>query len=193
LPINRQGIAEGTKGYALVGSSEKTLSGAPAPSERNESRNLFIQIIKKDFQTDYKNPADFKLNLLTKGTDRVVKGKLGNHGGEYFLDSGTVDYGVKWLTNYTGTKDVANPKVVATDDDRFVVMWETFVNWEFKGAYYVILSSYGEVLQPETLMKNTRLSYSERPIFRDGKVYWTVAYGSEIEVYVLDINKKSKS
>lgn len=192
------GIAEGTKGFALVGSSEKTLSGAPAPSEVNESRNLFIQIFKRDLEHDFENPASLKELFLTKGEARVVKGVPGNNPGEYFLDPGTTDYGVVWLTSYKGVRnDAANPKVVSTDDGRYVVMWEHFAAYEFKNSYYMILSSQGEILQPATVIKGTRLAANERPVYRDGKVYWTIGENEEydtkrkqLEVNVLDIDSR---
>lgn len=192
------GIAEGTKGFALVGSSEKTLSGAPAPSAVNESRNLFIQIFKKDMELDNENSASLKDMFLTKGETRVAKGVPGNNPGRYFLDPGTTDYGVVWLTNYNGVwNDAANPKVVSTDDGRYVVMWEHIANYEFKNSYYMILSSQGEILQPATVIKGTRLAANERPVYRDGKVYWTIGKNEEyytkrkqLEVNVLDIDSR---
>ncbi len=187
------GIAEGEIGYALVGTSEKTLSGAPAPYERNESRNLFVQILKKDIDglTYYSNTT-LEDYIITKGEKRVLEGDKGNSPGRYFLRAGTVDYGVKWLTDYIGTTDAANPKLVATDDGRFVVMWERYDKREFINSYYMILSAYGEVLQPATAMKDVRLSYTERPVYSKGKVYWTVSFkeASKIECYALDINQK---
>ncbi len=187
------GIAEGDKGYALVGSSEKTLSGAPAMAERNESRNLFIQILKKDLNglSIYKD-ISMEDYIISKGEQRILKGDSGDSPGRYFLSQGIVNYGVKWLTDYTGTADVANPKLVATDDGRFVVLWEHFDNQRFVDSYYMILSAYGEVLQPATLMKDTRLSYSERPVYNSGKVYWTVSFKKDdiIECYTLDVSRK---
>ncbi|WP_227013570.1 DUF6273 domain-containing protein [Paenibacillus psychroresistens] len=190
------GISEGTKGYALVGSSEKTLSGAPAPNERNESRNLFIQIIKKDLGDNKSwNTIDIQSNLLSKGKERVLKGETGNQPGSYFLDKDLVDYGVIWLTEYTADKDVANPRIVATDDDRFIVMWEEFENHSFKNSYYMILSSYGETLREATNMKGTRIYTSKLPLYKEGKLFWTYSYDkdlgnaaqSRIEVYTLDL------
>jgi hypothetical protein len=90
--------------------------------------------------------------------------------------------------------EIHAPKVVATNDGRYVVMWEEFHNI-VKNTYFTVLSSYGEVLHPKTILKNTRLSHSVLLIFRNGKIYWTVAIEgdyktkSRIELYSLEVPK----
>ncbi len=183
------GIAEGTEGYALVGASEKTLSAELAPSSRNESRNLFVQVIKKDMADYYIRSPEHA--ILTKGEKRTVSIKTERYdsNSKYFISNDTVNYGVKWLTSYQGNEDAANPKVIATDTGKFVVLWEHFENRKFKNAYFTVLSARGEVLVPATILKNTRLTLAEHPLYQEGKVYWTVSHAQELDVYVLDLDK----
>jgi hypothetical protein len=58
------GIAEDVNGYALVGSSENAFSGAPAPSEKNSSRNIFIQILVKEFKTISSSSTLFTYTII---------------------------------------------------------------------------------------------------------------------------------
>lgn len=167
------GLAEGSNGYALLGTSEKTLSAAPAKSYRNESRNLFMQFFRTDFE-EYENSGKIEDVFLVKGSTRKLVGKRPNTGNaRYFLDAGTKDVNVRWLTAYKGNMDAAHPKIVSTVDGRYVVMWEEFVNQEFKRVRMRIYSAYGEAMTPVIDVPKVRLPIDEDIVYQNGHVYWT--------------------
>lgn len=164
----------------MVGASEKTLSLDTAPTNRDycgdsEARNLFIQIIDKNFMK--KNGEDAQV-LRTKV--RNAKGKRPSAAKtELFLTGDEVDYGILWLTDYSDEYCVVNPKLVVTEDDRIVLLWEKFRyataynNEKFIDSYYMILSASGEVLKDATSMGGIRLTENESPVYRNNKVYFT--------------------
>ena len=174
------GIGKVSTGIAFVGSSAK--SGLD-DSSMEESRNLFIQIF--DPTSNLNKAGDF----VTVGTPRVTNGVDGWTGVKNNKVIQNTDYGVKWLTNYDKTSAV-NPKMVVTDDDRIVVMWESFRGYDYVGGYYEILSANGNVLQKFTPLGKTSLSPMQQPIYMDGKVYCVTGAGKKATVNELVIPKK---
>lgn len=167
------GIAEGKVGYALLGSSEKTLSAAPASSSNKESRNLFLQFFKTDISR-YSETQNIEDLFLVKGTTRKLVGKRSTSGsGRYFLESGTIDRNVRWITNYRGDFDAGNPKIISTSDGRYIVMWEEFEKHRFKRVRMQIFSTYGETLSKVIEVPNVRLPVAEDILYNRGYLYWT--------------------
>jgi len=174
------GIAEIETGYVLAAASEKTLSLDTAPTNRNycgdsEARNLFIQIIKKNFMYTSGENAQ----LLKTETRRATGKRPASAQTKLFLNGNEADYGVLWLTDYSDEYCVVNPKLVVTEDGRIVLLWEKF-KYETKDAaehfidsYYMILSGNGEILQEEISLGGIRLTENEAPVYRNNKVYFT--------------------
>lgn len=174
------GIAEIDTGYVLAGASEKTLSIDTAPTNRyycgdSEARNLFIQILDKNFM--YKNGANAQ--LLKTEARKVTGNQPESAETKLFLSGDETDYGVLWLTNYTDEYCVVNPKLVVTDDERIVLLWEKFkygtedTSEQFIDSYYMILSKNGEILQNEVSLGGIRLTENEAPVYRNNKVYFS--------------------
>ncbi|NLK75680.1 MAG: hypothetical protein GX288_10400 [Clostridiales bacterium] len=178
------GMAEIETGYVLAGASEKTLSLEPAPTSRNycgysEARNLFIQILDKNFMYLSGEDAHVLKTEVRKATGtRPASAKT-----NLYLEGNEINYGVLWLTDYSHEYCVVNPKLVTTEDDRIVLLWEKFkygddYEWEsYIDSYYMILSKDGEVIQDETSLRGTRLTEHEAPVYRDNKVYFSTLDG----------------
>lgn len=168
------GIAVSNKTYALVGTSEKTLSRAPALyPDRNESRNIFIQVFNQDW-SNVKSADQLQDLVVSRGATRTVKGSSKSGMGSYFLQPDIKNHGVKWLSNYSGKIDVAQPKIVTISNHRFVVLWEVYNRQKLVDVNYQILSSHGEPLSLVRTLKNTRLPFAETPIYHGGKILWNV-------------------
>ena len=188
------GIAEASTGYVLLGSSEKTLSYSIAPNGddycgHNEARNLFIQIIKKDFEN-----YSYGSKCVSIGTTRNATGsRPSNVVTTLGLKSGTVDYGVKWLTSYSNDYFAANPQLVITSDNKIAIMWEKMrygsQSDEYAGTYFMVLSNRGDVLLNPVELSSVRLTSSETPVYKNGSIYWTTSAGAQI----LTLNKLSIS
>ena len=174
------GIAEIDTGYVLAGASEKTLSLDTAPTSRmycgySEARNLFIQIINKNFMYTTGQDAQVLKTQVRRATGkRPVSANT-----SLFLSGNETDYGILWLTDYSDEYCAVNPKLVVTDDNRIVLLWEKFryetkdESERFIDSYYMILSNNGEVLQKELSLGGIRLTEHEAPVYRNNKVYFT--------------------
>lgn len=175
------GIAEMRNGYALVGTSEKTLSYDTAKGEYfNESRNIMMQVFQKNFNNKSSN---LEYVQLLDGEKRTAIGTYRNEVGG--CEANAADYGVKWLTNYSGNYYAGNPKLIQISEERLLIMWEKmqyekeeYYN-KFISSYYMIVSSSGEIIQPETKIES-RLPVYGQPVYKDNSVYWTTSRGENV-------------
>lgn len=183
------GIAEATNGYVIAGTSENTLSYSLAPTTanycgHNEARNLFIQVFKKDFE-NYSNSS----KIISSAAARNATGtRPSNPGTTLGLTAGTVDYGVKWLTAYSNDYYAANSKIVVTNDDKLVVLWEKMKYGdkidEYITSYFMVLTNKGNVLLNPVEMPAVRLTSFEVPVYKNGSIYWTTSSGSSNSISV---------
>lgn len=186
------GIAECSNGYAIVGNSEKTLSYDIARNYSfNEPRNIFLQVFSKNFSSDFTNQPG--LQLLT-GESRTAGGTYNTQNG--YLESGASDYGVLWLTNYTGTTYASDPKMLPIGNDKLLIMWEkknydTAQYEQYIESCYMVVSSDGTVIIPETVIQDEPMTVYGEPDYKDGCVYWTTCDGesSNFVVHRLEIGK----
>lgn len=177
------GIAECSTGYVLAGSSEKTLSFDTAPTNRgycghSESRNLFIQILKKDF-SNYVGADCFAI----AGEDRKAVGTPpASAETELRLKYGVEDSGVIWLTDYADNQFYcASPKVIVTSDDKIVLLWEKLqyakkgeYEDKFIDSYVMILDSTGKIVQEATSLAGVRLDKDEDVLYNENEIVWAV-------------------
>lgn len=174
------GIAETAKGYVLCGSSERTLSLENAPTGGgycgySEARDLFVQIIKKDFY-EYSGAEKY---LVSGATRKATGTRPTDSQSELFLNGNEVDYGVLWLTDYDDAYYAANPKVLVTPDNKIVIMWEKLAYSTHTGkSYYAILNENGTVYQDTKEIPGVRLAGNIDPVYKDGKIYWTTTHYS---------------
>ena len=194
-------LKETEEGYVFVASSEKTLSRDVAPTNRkyvgsNEARNLFIQVLKKDFIGLEKENS-----YLSEGEKRKLEGVLPLRAfTELYLPEEVTDYGVIWLTQYPREYGVFHPKVISLEDGNFLIMWEKFLyntldknNEKYEGTFFMVLSPFGEILLDESSLGNTRLTEFESPVYFNNKVYWSSFEGKDnsVTVHVFDIKQLS--
>ncbi len=86
-----------------------------------------------------------------------------------------MDYGVIWLTDYSDEYYCASPKVVVTEDDEIVVLWEKlqYSDDSIIDSYIMILASDGTVIQEATSLGGVRLDSDEDVLYRGGTLVWT--------------------
>lgn len=191
-------VALKTNDIALVGTAAPALSAEC----KTQKEQLFIQIY--DPFRDVKNPVNY-----TTYTDEYRTGLSGGNGNEK-----VTDYGIKWLdVALEDDATIENPQVLATDDDRIVIIYEKgnrypwTVGWHWKrydGIWYMILDNKGNVVQEEQLFSKTaRLNPCEMPVYSDGSIYWVgnqlnnkkdvyvniLSLGKEEEYTLGDVNK----
>ena len=184
---NYGGIAELNGGLALIASSEKNLN-TKANSEYNESRNVFIQIIKNDYITslDKENQTLSESDYITSGTR------------EY--SDGTLDYGVKWLTNYEDDTTVLNVKPVKIDNDRIAIFYEATprkskasVSLDERKLYYMVVDNKGNIVFNPTCVPNTYLPKYGKIVYKNGYVYFSNSDGSKnLKTYKIKMYETEK-
>lgn len=193
------GIAELPNAYVLVGASERTLSLDTSQTGGifcgySESRDLFIQYLKKDFKNYVKEESwdssgyvILKEGFAVTGETRTAEGtKPTNAETALYLPANTEDYGVIWLTNYKDDEMAYNPKAVTTETGEVIILWQKvlFDTREVLDTYYMILDRYGAVLREPTSLGVVPLSTNEPAVYLDGSVYWTVAAnGTQVTSY----------
>lgn len=187
------GIAECSNGYVLVGASEKTLSYDIAKEpDFNESRNIFMQVFRKDFTSaSTSNPS---VHLL-QGESRVYEG---TYRGDGFCQEGAKDYGILWLTSYTGDYYASVPKLINIGNDQLLIMWEKkqYIKYDYEHksyieSYYMVVSSDGSIIIPPTVIQDVRIPEFGDPDYREGKIYWTTSDGenSNFVIHCLSIGE----
>lgn len=188
------GIGELSTGYVLAGTSEQTLSLDVAPTNReycgsSEARDLFIQIFKKSFWNYNENDRQ-----LLQTPNRVAENKRPSSSKtKLYLYGSEVDYGVKWLTNYPDEYYAVNPKLVMTDKDGMILLWEKYKQGaeydyeQYVATYYMILDANGSVKQDTTLIKDLRLTNNEELMYIDGKILWCSSDGLSNSIIVNEL------
>lgn len=156
------GLAETSKGVALVGASAMSISEAA----KTEKQNLFIQIFDPLIK-------DLSPSMFVGGSPRSGATSFDINDNNNSPLTNVSDYGIIWLTDYTD-KDVIAPQVVVADD-RIVILW-TESGGSVLESYYMVLSAGGDVLTPATSLGGLKLNSYEMPIYQDGLVYWAYAY-----------------
>ncbi len=161
------GIAYNKSTYAIVGKSERFYTSSNYKNYKTGIYDGFVRIISRTGD-----------NSGIGGTDRIDEST-----GE------TADTNVIWLTDSSGDFRTGNIKIAALSGDRYCVLWEVLKNGKFDHVSYEILSSKGEILQPETVVTDARLSStSVDPIVQDDVIIWAVSEykNKSVDWYSLD-------
>lgn len=178
------GIAETDNYFVLVGNSEKKLS-LDTYQRSSDRENVFIQIMKKDWE----NKSDEDIQALNTPL-RKATGTRPSWAENMYLSKGTVDYGVLWLTDYTGDLKADQSKVFVNEKNQIVVMWNEYYKNRFQDSYYMILSETGSVLRGKTSMNKKELPESnDKILYKNGKVYWGEVSSNKIMLQVVDTAK----
>lgn len=166
------GLAELSNGYALAGTSVNTLSCKVADAQDDlESRNLFLQVFKKDIKSEYTSNPDAH---VLKGEKRVPIET--ENPAEKGCNPTDIDYGVVWLTDYKDQVYASVPKMMKMNDNSMLLLWEKKLrineqSSDYLGTYYCIVSNQGMFIKEPTELKNVRLSECTDAIYKDGYVY----------------------
>lgn len=108
--------------------------------------------------------------------------KASNGDEKYFLAKGTTDYGVKWLTNYSGDYTVKNVKSVETNIDRIAIFYTVSKKGkpiaESDKVYYMVIDNEGDIVQEPLLLEQGMLPGYSKPVYYAGYVYFTNSNGT---------------
>lgn len=190
------GLAATSNAYVLCGSSERTLSRACAPTGgkylgHSEARDLFVQILKKDYEKFSGAGMYYAPGVTRKVTGKRPVGALT----DLYLSGNEVDYGVIWLTKLSSNMYVNNPKIVALSGSNFAVLWEELdYNTRAGSTYCMVLDENGKTVISKTKLSDTaRLTGNSDPAYIDGSIYWVTSdYSRNSTLYKLSFSIESK-
>ena len=170
------GLIESDKSFVFCGASAKSIS----EDAKNEVQNLFIQM----FNINNNNEIEF-----IGGEDRTGYTATDIQDNSNSPLTSVTNNGVRWLTDYAENSVIA-PQIVQAND-KIVILWSVYNphNRFCEDRYYMILSDTGEILVPETPLKEYLNSY-EKPIYHDGVVSWVYYdhYNKQIKQAKIQIN-----
>lgn len=158
---------------ALAGSSVKALN----LDAKNQTEQLFIQIFnpKKDLSSES--------SYVTTGVRTGVSGPNGNEK--------MTDYGVKWLSDFGVETTISRPQVVSDQKGIIVILFEKYINDNYKGVFCIKLNSDGAIQKDVAcLSANANLNPCRMPVYSGGNIYWTANKNQKkdkIYIFSLDI------
>ncbi len=180
------GIAELSDSYVMLGSSERTLSRDVKATAFQETRDMFVQFIRKDF-----DEYDLQNDFVVRGETRVAEGELRadyDRQASIFLSHNTIDYGIVWLTAYDNDHFAANPRIIKINGNRFAVIWEkrsisnNYVS--LPETFYAEIDGKGQVVVEATRLNGVKIAGNDEPILVNGVIYWATndSYGSRLNM-----------
>ena len=164
--------AVGGTNIALAGTSVKALSA----EANSQSEQLFIQIFNP---TQDLSSAD---SYITTGMRSGIGGPNGNEA--------VTDYGVKWLSDFGVDTDISHPQIVSDGNGTILILFEKYVERDYKGVYYIKLSADGTIQKDiSCLSENARLNPCRMPVYSNGKIYWTAnKYNDKNNAYIYNFS-----
>lgn len=189
------GLAEVNSGYVFAGSSDRVLSVEPAPGTgymgHYGARDLFIQILKKDF----KNYTGANQYAVAGQTRSCTGTKPGSAATELWLNGNEKDYGILWLTAYDNNHYAGNPHILSVDSDKICILWEKlpypsswYVDESAVETYYAEIDGNGNVCLDTVRVPNVLLASDTDPVFLNGKIYWATNNDSGAYLHALTTN-----
>jgi hypothetical protein len=188
------GLALTNEGYLILGSSEMSFDNRITGKYLNESRNLFAVLVNRDFNQKKLSVHEGKSQTNMVSDEVVVSAGEKSDIISFYTFNGDIQYqrrkGVIWLTNYNDkTKENAvRPKLIQTDKDEYLVIWEKWTDKRYYLSYYLKINSQGKILIPETDLGGVRLNRGDDPVYFDGKAVWAVGMKDRqfLRIYQLD-------
>jgi len=164
------GIAHSRTTYAIAGKSERQYTSLVHYEDESVTNiyDVFVRLMDQDFDASEELAGVYR-------TDNA-----GNR----------IDPNVVWLTECDENNKAGSVKVVALDDGAYCVLWEKFNGHDFDSVRYVILDECGNILRPESVIQNARLSDNSTQPMADGyKLKWAVTDGGQntLTFYTADL------
>lgn len=188
------GFVSTNKAYLVLGSSEKSFSNEKAIDNLNESRNLFLLLVAKDFDTKKipEKSGKAQNNMVSKEVV-ISKGEDSSEIGFYDFGGGFNQQqrrGVIWLTNYSDKEkeNAARPKIVYLSEDKILILWENWSSSSFNSTKYMIVNSNGKILKKETDLGSLRLGRADEPILIENKVIWVTGKESKQKLKIISLS-----
>jgi hypothetical protein len=173
------GILNLDSSYLVLGSSEKNFDNSKTNENLNDSRNLFILEIAKDFETkEIIGKSGKKQNHIVNPEVVISKGEDSKEIGFYDY-SGNLNLqkriGIIWLTDYANkkTENARRPKLIPISNNRILILWEKWSDSKFISTEYRILEKTGKIHAQKNL-GSIRLTRTDSVIEWQNNILWFI-------------------
>lgn len=168
--LHMGGIAKSSTTYAIAGKSERTFTSKVHYEDPDVTGiyDVFVRIMDQD---------------LSASDELAGEDRNDNNGKP-------VDRNVVWLTKCDESTKAGAVKVLTLDDGAYCVLWEKFIDGEFDSVRYAVLDECGNILRPESIIRNARLSDNSTQPWTEGSILkWAVSDGSDntLTFYTADL------
>ena len=173
----------------VLGASEKDFDPANAEVYLNDSRNLFLLKVAKNFpeiKVETKSPYIISKDVVISSGEDSSEISFVDYAGKKFPQKRV---GVIWLTDFKNksTENILRPKLIQIEEDKFVAVFEKWSANSYLTTEYLIFNSSGKVIQNPIDLGSARLNRKDDPVFLNGKIIWTSGKKekNELKVFVL--------
>lgn len=181
-------VLPGERGYMVLFSSEKSHENTRANGTLNESRNIGMVLVNKDFE---KHPQKSRIV-----TDKIVisKGESTPEFGYYSFDGKYYpqkNVGVIWLTNYLDLRkeNASRIKAASLGEGKYIALWEKWTENSYVSTHALLFNEAGDKLSSIVDLGNTmRLHPGDIVLAKDKRIYWVTGTGGTLELNIFEIN-----
>jgi hypothetical protein len=175
--------------YLVLGAAEKDFNPVNAEIYLNDSRNLFILKVAKNFpeiKVDSKLPYMISKDVvISKGEDSPEISFV-DYAGKKFPQKRV---GVVWLTEFKNkdTENILRPKLIQLEEDKFLALYEKWSANTYLTTEYLLFNSSGKILQSPVDLGSARVNRKDDPVLMNGKVVWVAGKKDkgELKIFVL--------
>ncbi|HMX35201.1 MAG TPA: hypothetical protein PKC66_23410 [Leptospiraceae bacterium] len=183
------GLVSVSDGYLVLGASEKDFNPSNAEIYLNDSRNLFLLKVAKNFnevKVDSKSQYLISKDIVISDGENSPEISFVDYAGNKYPQKRV---GVQWLTNFKKkeSENVLRPKLIQLEEDRFLAVYEKWSANSYIRTEYIIFNSSGKILQEPVDLGSARLNRKDDPVYINGNVVWTAGKKDrrELKVFVL--------
>lgn len=176
-------------GYLVLASSEKDFNPSNAEIYLNDSRNLFLLKVAKDFnevKVDQKTPYVISKDVVISNGENSSEISFVDYSGKKFPQK---RIGINWLTNFQKkeSENALRPKLVQLEENKFLALFEKWTANSYLTTEYIEFNSDGKILHEAIDLGSARLNRKDDPVLINGNVVWVSGKKDrrELKVFVL--------
>jgi hypothetical protein len=176
-------------GYLVLGAGERDFNPANAEVYLNDSRNLFLLKVAKNFpdiKVDSQMPYMISKDVVLSSGEDSSEISFVDYSGKKFPQKRV---GVVWLTDFKNKnkENILRPKLIQLAEDKFLALYEKWSANMYLTTEYLIFNSAGKILHSPVDLGSARLNRKDDPVLVNGNVIWVAGKKdkNELKIFVL--------
>ena len=176
-------------GYLVLGAGERDFNPANAEVYLNDSRNLFLLKVAKNFsdlKVDSQKPYVISKEVVTSSGEDSSEISFVDYSGKKFPQKRV---GVVWLTDFKNKnkENILRPKLIQLAEDKFLALYEKWSANMYLTTEYLIFNSAGKILHSPVDLGSARLNRKDDPVLVNGNVIWVAGKKDKNELKIFDL------